>query len=156
MKFPDLSGLPGGPNAPLVTIQPEGVSAPTLDVPAVAEWLHSIAAAHDRTLKHIGYVLMSDDALLELNVRHLQHDTYTDIITFDLAASVESPIEGECYISLERVQDNATSFGVSLMDELYRVMVHGLLHLCGLGDKSSQEADEMRAAEDLALRTAPY
>ncbi len=107
----------------------------------------------------LDYILCSDEYLAEMNVEHLAHDTLTDIITFDLSDddptgasfSVETSIEGECYISQERVTDNAGGFGESLTHEMLRVLSHGLLHLCGFGDKSAEESAEIRAAEDSAI-----
>jgi len=95
-------------------------------------------------------VFCSDDYLLELNKKHLQHDYYTDIITFDY--SDEDVISGDLYISLDRVKDNAAGLEIDWLTELRRVMVHGVLHLLGYGDKSPKQKKEMRSAEDAALK----
>ena len=89
-----------------------------------------------------------------MNVQFLQHDTLTDIITFD--NSLGSQIHAEIYISTERVTDNAKQFNTSFGDELHRVMIHGILHCCGLKDKSDQEAQAMRTAEDKALEARTF
>lgn len=93
------------------------------------------------------YVFLSDDELLEMNRKFLGHDDYTDIITFDLSDS-ENEIEGEIYISRDRIRENALKFETGVRAEYARVIAHGLLHLCGLGDKTSSEKQEMRKAED--------
>jgi rRNA maturation RNase YbeY len=104
----------------------------------------------DKRLFTLNYIFCSDDYLLEINKTHLQHNYYTDIITFDLSVA-PGEIIGEIYISTDRVRDNAVSLGVSIKDELHRVIFHGALHLCGYKDKSPKHLKEMRAAEDLYL-----
>ena len=151
MVFPELPEELDRDDVPAICIGVEDVDPPDLDAPAVSAWLQSVASEYGRVIKRLSYVFLSDNALLELNRLHLNHDTFTDIITFDLAATIGAAIEGECYISVDRVKDNATSFGVSYQDEVHRVMVHGLLHLTGLGDKTDSEVRAMRAAEDAAL-----
>lgn len=99
----------------------------------------------------LDYVFCSDEALLQVNREFLDHDTYTDIITFDLSER-EEDIIGEIRISTDRVADNAQKFGVSYELELHRVIFHGMLHLCGFRDKKPAEKDEMRAQEDACLR----
>lgn len=97
----------------------------------------------------LNYVFCSDKELLRINQDFLHHDYYTDIITFDLS---EGPaIQGEIYISIERVRDNASKMGVSFKSELHRVVFHGALHLCGYRDKSKDEAKQMRKNEDVLL-----
>ncbi len=98
---------------------------------------------------------MNDENLLALNRQYLSHDEYTDIITFDLSeksGKKKEEIEGEIYISLERVKENAKTFGKTFQEELYRVMIHGVLHLCGYCDKSSASQKKMRAKEDFYLK----
>jgi len=97
-------------------------------------------------LSSLTYIFCSDDYLLEINQGFLQHDFYTDIITFDYSTKTE--VESEIYISIDRVNENASVLNVSLEQELHRVMVHGVLHLCGLKDKTKAQQAEMRAAED--------
>ena len=96
------------------------------------------------------YVFCSDAYLLELNQRYLQHDTYTDILTFDLTTP-PAPIEAEIYISIDRVKENAVRFSVSFADELVRVIFHGALHLCGYRDHTAEEQLTMRKKEDFYL-----
>lgn len=98
------------------------------------------------------YIFLSDDALLEMNRQFLQHDTYTDIITFDQSEK-EGELVGEMYISVDRVSENARNFGTDYNTELHRVIFHGVLHLCGLRDKTDADTAAMRSAEDAALET---
>ena len=98
----------------------------------------------------LDYIFCTDDFLHGINLQFLQHDDFTDIITFDLRRD-DSEVRGEIYISVERVAENATIFGTSYDRELHRVIFHGALHLCGLGDKTPAEQSAMRAAEDKAL-----
>lgn len=122
------------------------------DKTGIRAWLLRIAAQHKRHIGSLTYVFVSDEQLLVMNRQFLQHDTYTDIITFDY--SENKLVSGELYISIDRVRDNAKSFGVPVTDELHRVIAHGLLHLCGFKDKQPKQAAEMRKQEEkvLALR----
>lgn len=95
----------------------------------------------------LNYIFCSDEYLVKLNKQFLRHNTYTDIITFDLSEN-ENLIKGEIYISAERVTENAKIFKVSYINELYRVILHGALHLSGFGDKSKKEKEEMRSLEN--------
>ncbi len=112
-------------------------------------WLNAIALIHNMTVADLSYVFCSDDYLHQINVEYLDHDTYTDIITFDYAE--ESIIKGEIYISTDRVTENAREFDVSFNHELKRVMAHGLLHLCGYGDKEEDEKSLMRQFENESI-----
>ncbi|MBP6024499.1 rRNA maturation RNase YbeY [Ferruginibacter sp.] len=96
------------------------------------------------------YIFCSDEYLLEINKSHLKHNYYTDIITFDLSERPES-ITGEIYISTDRVRDNSITLGVTIKEELHRVIFHGALHLCGYKDKTPKDAKRMREAEDRCL-----
>ncbi len=96
------------------------------------------------------YIFCSDEYLLEINKSHLKHNYYTDIITFDLSERPES-ITGEIYISTDRVRDNSITLGVTIKEELHRVIFHGALHLCGYKDKTPKDAKRMREAEDRRL-----
>ena len=106
--------------------------------------------AKKKKLERLTYIFCSDDYLLDINKTNLQHDYYTDIITFNLSPDV-AIIDGEIYISIDRVRDNAAQLNVTLKQELHRVIFHGVLHLCGLKDKSSKEAKRMRLAENELL-----
>ena len=111
------------------------------------EFLPSIFKREKKSLTELQYIFCSDDYLLEINKQYLDHDYYTDIITFDLSEPGQ-PINAEIYISIDRVRDNARSFGTSLKKELHRVIFHGALHLCGYRDKNRQEEQLMRKMED--------
>ena len=100
--------------------------------------------------EEVGYIFCTDEYLLGLNKEYLNHDTYTDILTFTLSEESQ-PIFSEIYISIDRVRDNAQSFGVSFEDELYRVMIHGILHLCGYSDHTPILKTEMTLKEDYYL-----
>ncbi len=109
---------------------------------------HRLKSVADREGKKIGtlcYVFVSDEKILEINKKFLQHDYYTDIITFD--DSSESTISGEMYISIDTVRTNADEYQTDFAEELLRVMIHGVLHLCGYDDKTENEQQQMRAAE---------
>ncbi|MEO6931611.1 MAG: rRNA maturation RNase YbeY [Chitinophagaceae bacterium] len=112
--------------------------------------IHQIFKDRDVSLKSLQYVFCSDHSLLDLNRRFLSHDTYTDIITFSLAET-GMPIEGEIYISVDRVRENAQSLNIRLQSEVVRVIFHGALHLCGFKDKSAAQKKEMRSQEDKYL-----
>ncbi|MCC4212195.1 rRNA maturation RNase YbeY [Leeuwenhoekiella parthenopeia] len=116
----------------------------------VLNWLNSVAEMENHQVGELGYVFCSDEYLLDINIQYLDHDTYTDIVTFDYKEG--TVLNGEMYISTDRVADNAEQFSVSFDSELRRVMVHGLLHMCGFGDKTDEDAKLMRAKEDEYLK----
>ncbi len=111
-----------------------------------------IAGEHHRKTGNLNFIFTSDRALLEINNHYLQHDDLTDIITFDY--SEHSIIQGDIYISVERVKENASMYNTSFNNELKRVIIHGVLHLVGLHDKTREEKRTMRNAEDRALSLA--
>jgi len=116
------------------------------------DWLLQCANNKGKEIESLNIIFMRDEELLEMNQRHLNHDDYTDIITFDLRARIpQDPIHGELYISVDRVKENARSNGHLLAEELDRVMVHGLLHLLGFKDKKEKDKADMRSAEDACL-----
>lgn len=120
---------------------------------AVSNWLTDTAIEHNRSIRLIEYVFCDDTFLLELNKKHLSHDYLTDILTFPLK---ESPIEANIFISIDRVKENAITYGVNFLDELHRVMVHGLLHLIGYDDHDENEKKKMRYEEDKSLATRNF
>ena len=119
----------------------------------VANWLAAVARQEKAGFNSLGFIFCSDLYLSKINRDFLHHDDLTDIITFDYSDSRKSrtEIEGEVYISIERVKENASTYKTSFEDELHRVMVHGVLHLCGYGDKSEAEKAKMRKKEDACL-----
>jgi probable rRNA maturation factor len=113
-------------------------------------FITEIFKQHKQQLQSLTYVFCSDKYLLSINKKHLQHDYYTDIITFDLSEKA-GEIIGEIYISIDRVRDNATTHQVGFKEEIHRVVFHGALHLCGYKDKKPAEAKAMRTAENSCL-----
>lgn len=114
------------------------------------QWIKRIIAEHDFKLIALTYIFCSDDYLHEINLTYLQHDTFTDIITFNNADDVRS-VEGDIFISVDRIRDNAGQLNSSFENELHRVLIHGVLHLLGYDDKDSLSATEMRNKEDYCL-----
>ena len=115
----------------------------------ISKWVSNAIEEENCKEGEINYIFCSDDYLHQLNVDYLDHDTLTDIISFDY--SVGKELHGDIYISVERVRDNADDFNVSFGSELSRVMVHGVLHYCGYKDKTDSEKKEMRLKEDFYL-----
>jgi len=111
-----------------------------------SNWIHKVITSESYVLGEINYIFCDDDYLHNINVEFLKHDTLTDIITFD--NTVGKTIYSDIFISIERVVDNAKDFEVSFEEELKRVIIHGVLHLCGYKDKSDTEADLMRSKEN--------
>ena len=109
----------------------------------VAAWLSETIETHDKELVEITYIFCSDSYLHQINMDYLNHDTYTDIITFDNSES-EDKIESDIFVSIDRVKENAQTFEVSFERELHRVMIHGVLHLLGFKDKTDAQSEEMR------------
>lgn len=122
---------------------------PGLDPDFFLDWLSNVVNEEQKLLGDVTVVLGDDEWLRSFNVKYLNHDYYTDIITFDY--STNDLVSGDLLISVERVNENAVLNGVAFMDELNRVVVHGVLHLCGYGDKSPTEANQMRQKEDYYL-----
>ena len=114
------------------------------------EWIVSIIQSEEYQLQHINYILCSDSYLLSLNSKYLNHDTYTDIITFN-QSDHPNTIETDIYISVDRVSENAESNGEDFEKELHRVMIHGILHLMGFDDKTPEQKSLMRKKEDTCL-----
>ncbi len=113
-------------------------------------WIAGAFKQYKKNLNSITYVFCSDEYLLEINQGFLQHDFYTDIITFDY--STKNEIESEIYISIDRVKENANTLKITFEEELNRVMIHGILHLCGCKDKTKKDKADMRLAEDKQLK----
>ena len=122
----------------------------TINEDEINSWLLSVIASEDKNLGEINYIFCDDAYLLSINQQYLDHDTYTDIISFD--TSEGNDLSGDIFISVERIQENAQQFNVSVDDELKRVLVHGILHFCGYKDKTDDEAKLMREKEDEKLK----
>lgn len=116
----------------------------------IKDWISEIISRHDKKLGKVNYLFCSDQMVYDMNVRFLNHDTLTDIITFDYVAG--NLVSGDIVISVDRVGENATLFGSSFSRELHRVIIHGILHLLGFKDKSPEDAATMRAKENESLQ----
>lgn len=112
-------------------------------------WIKAVVASYKRRLDDIGYMFVDDEKILEVNREYLGHDYYTDVITFDY--DEDDVVSGDIVISLDTVRSNAELFGKEYDDELHRVIIHGILHLCGINDKGPGEREIMEAAENKAL-----
>ena len=115
----------------------------------IADWLTKVCQKEGSMLGEVSIIFCSDDYLLEVNKKHLNHDYYTDVITFDYSEG--NDVSGDIFISIDRVSENAKNFVVPMLDEAHRIMVHGTLHLIGYKDKEIQEKEEMTAKEDFYL-----
>ena len=116
-------------------------------------WIKAVVASYKRRLGDIGYMFVDDEKILEVNREYLGHDYYTDVITFDY--DEDDVVSGDIVISLDTVRSNAELFGKEYDDELHRVIIHGILHLCGINDKGPGEREIMEEAENRALAMHP-
>ena len=133
----------------MISYNADGVKMPKLRRRDTSAWIKAVAATYGRRVGEIGYLFCDDEKILEVNREYLQHDYYTDIITFDY--DEDDIISGDLVISLDTVRTNAEQFGKTYEEELYRVIIHGILHLCGINDKGPGEREIMEAAENKAL-----
>ena len=134
----------------MISFLTENIKMPKLDKKAVRAWITAVAATYDgRKVGNLNYIFCNDDRILEVNKEFLGHDYYTDIITFDY--SEPGKVSGDMFISIETVETNSFKFHTSYDKELMRVIIHGVLHLCGINDKGPGERAVMEAAEEKAL-----
>ena len=133
----------------MISYQTDGVKMPDIKKKETTEWIKEVAAGYGKRVGEIAYIFCSDDKILEVNQQYLQHDYYTDIITFDYCEG--DRISGDLFISLDTVRTNAGQFEQPYNRELHRVIIHGILHLCGINDKGPGEREIMEAAENKAL-----
>jgi rRNA maturation RNase YbeY len=133
----------------MITYSAENVKMPKIRRRDTSAWIKKVAADYGRTVGEVGYLFCDDEKILEVNREYLQHDYYTDIITFDYDEGDQ--INGDLVISLDTVRTNAELFGKTYEEELHRVIIHGILHLCGINDKGPGEREIMEAAENKAL-----
>ena len=127
----------------------EDVEEPRLRKKLVRSWIEEVARSYDRKVGELCYQFCGDERILQTNQDFLDHDYYTDIITFD--ESEGDRIAGDMLISLDTVRSNAEQIGTDYAEELHRVIIHGVLHLCGLNDKTDEDEERMRQAEEAAL-----
>ena len=128
----------------------EDVEEPRLRERVLRNWIREVAAGYDRRVGELCYQFCGDERILQTNQDFLDHDYYTDIITFDYCEG--DTLSGDIFISIDTVTANAKEYSVSFDEELKRVMIHGILHLCGQNDKTADEQQEMRIKENNALR----
>lgn len=133
----------------MITYNSEGVRMPKIKKRDTSAWIKAVAASYGRKVGEIGYLFVDDEKILEVNREYLGHDYYTDVITFDY--DEDETVSGDIVISLDTVRSNAQLFGKTYEEELYRVIIHGILHLCGINDKGPGEREIMEAAENKAL-----
>ncbi|KKY60528.1 rRNA maturation RNase YbeY [Tannerella forsythia] len=134
----------------MITYTTEDVKMPVFPKRKTSAWIKRVAALHGKTVGDIAYIFCSDEKILDVNRMYLQHDYYTDIITFDY--SEDDMISGDLFISLDTVRTNAEKFAVAYDSELYRVIIHGVLHLCGIDDKAPGARAVMERYENEALQ----
>lgn len=132
-----------------ISFHSENVDFPAIKKRDTANWIKAVAKKHDRQVGEISYLFCDDKKILEINRQYLQHDFYTDIITFDY--SEKKTISGDITISLDTVRSNSQQYQTEYVEELNRVIIHGILHLCGLDDHTDIEKKTMREAENSAL-----
>lgn len=132
-----------------IIYQAEDIAFPKIKRRETSRWIKTVAEKYGKTTGDISYIFCSDDRILEINKQYLAHDYYTDIITFDYTEG--NVISGDLFISLDTVRTNSQQFGTRYEEELLRVIIHGVLHLCGFGDKTPKEEQEMRECENQAL-----
>lgn len=133
----------------MITYNVDGVQMPKIRKRENSAWVKAVAAGYGKKVGEIAYIFVNDNKILEVNRQYLQHDYYTDIITFDY--SEDDVISGDVFISLDTIRTNAEQVGATYEQELNRVIIHGILHLCGIDDKGPGEREIMEAAEDKAL-----
>lgn len=134
---------------PQVQWMTAGVELPRMDFRKLEQWIAQVAMSHNRTAYTLNYMFCSDDEILRVNRQFLRHDYFTDIITFDYCTG--ALLRGDIFISLDTVRSNAEDLGQDYERELLRVIVHGVLHLCGINDKGPGEREIMERAENDAL-----
>lgn len=133
----------------MITFSTDGVKMPSLKKREVSAWIKQVSAAHGYKVGEVAYIFCGDVKILEVNKQYLNHDYYTDIITFDYTEN--KVISGDIFISLDTVRSNAETFGSTYETELFRVIIHGILHLCGINDKGEGEREIMERHENEAL-----
>lgn len=133
----------------MISYNADGVKMPEIKKRETTAWIKAVAASYGRKVGEVGYMFVSDEKILEVNKEYLGHDYYTDIITFD--DDEGDIINGDIVISLDTVRSNSEDQHTSYDDELHRVIIHGILHLCGIDDKGPGEREKMEEAENKAL-----
>ncbi|CAK7013142.1 MAG: Endoribonuclease YbeY [Petrimonas sp.] len=132
-----------------ITFQADKINFPKIRKGNIKNWIKRVAASYGKTIGEVNYLFCTDDKILEVNTQYLSHDFYTDIITFDYSEG--DKISGDIIISLETVRTNSQKYSTDFTEELHRVIIHGILHMCGIDDKSETASLNMRKAENQAL-----
>ncbi len=133
----------------MITYSTENVKMPAIRKRETTAWIRRVAATYNKKVGEVGYLFCDDEHILQVNREYLGHDYYTDIITFDYCE--DDVLNGDLVISLDTVRSNAELFHKPYEEELHRVIIHGILHLCGINDKGPGEREQMEAAENKAL-----
>ncbi len=133
----------------MITYNCENIKMPAIRRRDTSAWIRRVAATYGKRVGEVGYLFCDDEHILQVNREYLQHDYYTDIITFDYCE--DDTLNGDLVISLDTIRTNAEKFGRPYDEELHRVIIHGILHLCGINDKGPGEREQMEAAENRAL-----
>lgn len=133
----------------MITYNTLSLPLPAFDTTATTSWVRRVAQKHGKMVGEINYIFCNDEEILDINRQYLQHDYYTDIITFDYGR--DNIISGDLYISLDTIRTNAEQFAKDPEEEFFRVVIHGVLHLVGINDKGPGEREIMEAAENEAL-----
>ena len=133
----------------MISYNTVNIKMPAIRRRDTSAWVKAVAASYGKKVGEIAYIFVDDEEILRVNREYLQHDYYTDIITFDYTEG--DTISGDLFISLDTVRTNAEQFDKPYDEELHRVIIHGILHLCGINDKGPGEREIMEAAEDKAL-----
>ena len=134
----------------MISYQTFNVKMPPIRRRDVSAWVRRVAAGYGKRVGEVAYIFCDDEKILEVNRQYLNHDYFTDIITFDYCE--DDTISGDLFISLDTVRSNAEAQGTTYDEELHRVIIHGILHLCGINDKGPGERSIMEAAENKALQ----
>ena len=133
----------------MITFTSDNIPMPSLDYPQVERWIRAVAAQYGYAVGDLNYIFCDDEKILAVNLEFLQHDYYTDIITFDY--TTRTRVNGDIYISLDTVASNAEQVGATFLHGLHRIIIHGLLHLTGQADKTPETKAQMTAKEEDAL-----
>lgn len=138
----------------MITFHNDNIPMPALNFPQVERWIRAVAADYQFSVGELNYIFCDDEKILAVNREFLQHDYFTDVITFDY--TTRTRVNGDIYISLDTVQSNAEQVGATFNHELHRIIIHGLLHLTGQADKTPETKAEMTAKEEKALNKIPF
>jgi rRNA maturation RNase YbeY len=133
----------------MITFNTQGTAMPDIAEAEVSAWVRQVAKSYNKVVGDVNYIFVDDETMLDINQRFIGHDYYTDHIGFDYSSG--DSLSGDIYISIDTVKSNADLFSVTENEELHRIIIHGLLHLCGLRDKTDEERTLMQQAEDKAL-----